>query len=286
MDRLIAIGDIHGHYEKLVRLVDKIQPLQEDRIIFLGDYIDRGPASYQVVEYIINFKTNFKKTVTLMGNHEEYVINRMNKKCDEHTDILWRVFDGGRATLNSYEKFNKIFENHLNFYSNLLISFETDEYFFCHAGIRPGTPLKNQNKQDLINIRDDFFESDEMFEKIIVHGHTITKNEKPEILNNRINIDTGCAYKGPLTAIQIPEMIIWQESGDTSPPKCPKCLGDHKISFLNISIEPAVCGTCKSRVHTCDQCGSISAVESLGQGYNCTNCFECGDVDCWGGLSL
>jgi serine/threonine protein phosphatase 1 len=92
---------------------------------------------------------------------------------------------------------------------NLPVSWETEQYFFCHAGVRPGVPLAKQRAVDLLEIREPFLNSKAQLEKIIVHGHTPA--EKPEILPNRMNIDTGAGWNGPLTAIELPSLRIWQQ---------------------------------------------------------------------------
>lgn len=98
---------------------------------------------------------------------------------------------------------------HQEFYLNLPVSWDTEQYFFCHAGVRPGVPLAKQSAVDLLEIREPFFNSKGQIEKIIIHGHTPV--EKPEIYDNRINIDTGAGRNGPLTAIELPRLRIWQQ---------------------------------------------------------------------------
>lgn len=209
MNRLIAIGDIHGRLSKLTGLIDKISPSQDDRIVFLGDYIDRGPLSYQVIEYIINFRTDFPNTVTLRGNHEDFVISLFMGNQSAYERNIWLKMNGGDMTLSSYRKAGQLLKVHQDFYMSLPLFYETDKYFICHAGVKPGMPLSKQNMSDLLEIREPFLSSRENYGKIIVHGHSIVDN--PEILSNRINIDTGAGRHGPLTAIELPSNYIWQQ---------------------------------------------------------------------------
>ncbi len=205
--RLIAIGDIHGRFGKLTGLINQIEPKVDDQLIFLGDYIDRGPDSYEVVEYVIELRRKFPKTIMLRGNHEDFVISFF---MGNHTDRnLWLKLNGGEQTVVSYRKNGNYLKIHREFYESLPVSWETDEYFFCHAGVRPGVPLNKQRVSDLCGIREPFLSADVKFGKIIVHGHSIVK--EPDIRHNRINIDTGAGEFGPLTALELYSKRIWQQ---------------------------------------------------------------------------
>jgi len=207
MGRLIAIGDIHGRMRMLEGLIKQIEPLENDRLVFLGDYIDRGPDSFEVVEYIIALKQKYEKTITLRGNHEDFVLSFfMGNQADRH---LWLKQNGGEQTMMSYRANGEFLKVHRDFYESLSISWETDEYFFCHAGARPGIPLDKQKASDLLGIREPFLSSGANFGKIVVHGHTIV--HEPTILNNHINVDTGAGEFGPLTAIELPSKRIYQQ---------------------------------------------------------------------------
>jgi serine/threonine protein phosphatase 1 len=117
--------------------------------------------------------------------------------------------NGGDRTIASYKRAGQYLKAHQEFYMALPVYWENEEYFFCHAGIRPRVPLNKQRPIDLIEIREPFLSSTENFGKTIVHGHTIV--EEPEIRPNRINIDTGAGMNGPLTAIELLSMKIWQQ---------------------------------------------------------------------------
>lgn len=208
--RLIAVGDIHGHLSKLTRLLEQVDPQPEDRIVFLGDYIDRGPDSYAVVELLIDFRERFPKTVTLRGNHEDIVLSFFMDHRVPLSREWWVEKNGGRATLGSYKRRARVVAVHQPFFRSLPIVYETDDFFFCHAGIRPGVPLAEQRATDLLTIRDEFLDSTRQWEKVIVHGHSHLPEERPEIRANRINLDTGAGYYGPLTAMELPSQRIWQ----------------------------------------------------------------------------
>jgi serine/threonine protein phosphatase 1 len=206
--RLIAIADIHGRFSKLEGLIQEITPEKRDTLVFLGDYIDRGPKSYHVVDFIVKLKQEFPNTVTLRGNHEDFVLSLFQGNQDKYMRHLWLKLNGGDQTLASYKGAGHFLKVHQEFYMNLPVSWETDQYFFCHAGVRPGVPLGKQRAVDLLEFRFATSDSAVKFEKIIVHGHTPVPS--PIITPYRINIDTGAGNNGPLTAIELPSLKIWQ----------------------------------------------------------------------------
>lgn len=210
MEKIFAIGDIHGHLDKLVALIDKISvDFEHDRLIFLGDYVDRGPNSYGVVEYLIELKKKCSRCVFLKGNHE-YMLEKYLVDGDSFTYML----NGGRQTIESYLKHTPtasetlIPARHRAFFDSLLMYFETEDYIFVHAGLRPKIPLEKQSVQDMLWIRYDFIESAYNHGKKIVFGHTPISS--PKIEPNKISLDTGVAYGGRLTCVQLPEEIFFQ----------------------------------------------------------------------------
>ena len=207
--RVIAVGDIHGTLRKLEGLIEQIGPTKEDTIIFLGDYIDRGPDPYHAVEYIIDFMDQFPNTVTLRGNHEDFVISLFMGNMNEYERNLWLKMNGGLQTMVSYRRAGKLLGEHRDFYMGLRHSWENEEFFFCHAGVRPGVPLGQQKRSHLVELREPFLSSTKDFGKVVVHGHTIT--DEPVLKPNRIGIDTGAWQWGPLTAVEVPSRRIWQE---------------------------------------------------------------------------
>lgn len=206
--RLVAVGDIHGNLEKLVRLLERISPTCSDRLVFLGDYIDRGEDSYGVVERLLQLKREFPETIILSGNHEDYIKSRFLGNINAKEAQLWKTQNGGLATLRSYEEAGEYLAVHQEFYLGLPYCFQTEEYFFCHAGIRPGIPLALQKDVDLVSIREPFLSCEMQYEKVIVHGHSFGR--EAVLLPNRICVDTGASGGGPLTAVELPSRRLYQ----------------------------------------------------------------------------
>ncbi len=185
------------------------------RIITLGDYVDRGPDSAAVIKLLLSLKEDERRSFTwLMGNHEEMLLSFID--APEEFGPGWVDF-GGMQTLRSYyptasarygnfrglrdalvEKFPL---PHLTFLQRLEISVTVGDFFFCHAGARPGIPLSQQLERDLLWMRQEPFDDDPAFDKVVVHGHTPVA--APEIRRHRINIDTGAFATGILTCIAI-----------------------------------------------------------------------------------
>jgi serine/threonine protein phosphatase 1 len=216
-NRLYVIGDIHGRLDLLDRLIDAIKRDVDEYgndclIVTLGDYIDRGPNSRGVIERLLAnpFPTSY---IALKGNHELLLESFL---ADPAVGEHWRRL-GGLETLHSYgvpvsglmvgkayeEAANRLRDampvEHTSFLRSLKNSYSNNKYFLCHAGVRPGVPLERQRDEDLLWIRDEFLSSTMDFGKIIVHGHTPV--EEPEVLPNRINIDTGAFATGRLTCV-------------------------------------------------------------------------------------
>jgi serine/threonine protein phosphatase 1 len=218
--RIYAVGDIHGRSDLLKERFTVIDadmarnPVSQPVEVYLGDYIDRGPDSAHTLDLLLE-RSLYRETVFLRGNHEAYLLEvlRDPKKLED-----WRQF-GGLQTLISYgiqptlspdatEQTDLIAalievmpRDHLSFLQSLKSSFLCGDFFFVHAGVRPGIPLKEQQEADLLWIRNEFLDSDENFGKFIVHGHTPVR--EPDIRPNRINIDTGAYATGNLTLLTI-----------------------------------------------------------------------------------
>lgn len=215
--RIYAIGDVHGCIDELKQMIAYIDadlvafPSNKTKIIFLGDYVDRGPANRDVIDYLIELRNSDRDIVFLRGNHDQKVLLFLKDPKGTGKDFLkW----GGEATLrdygvfiSEYGSFKEIAEAfkeqlpkaHKDFFKGLAYSHCIDDYFFCHAGVRPEVPLNEQTKHDLCWIRSDFLFHGEPFEKVIIHGHTIV--DEPEVKSNRINVDTCCYGTGRLTAV-------------------------------------------------------------------------------------
>jgi len=204
MSHIFAIGDIHGCFDKLKNLMDKINwDPAEDTLVFMGDYIDRGPESYQVIEYLLGLKKQSENLVFLMGNHEQLFQEYLAGKSKQ----LF-LFNGGLNTLASYPEHGRnIPDAHIEFLSSLLLYYETEEYIFVHAGLREGIPLHQQSIKDLIWIREEFILSDYDYGKKVVFGHT--PFDKPLVQDNKIGIDTGAVYGGMLTCLELPEVNFY-----------------------------------------------------------------------------
>ncbi|MDR1487748.1 MAG: serine/threonine protein phosphatase [Deltaproteobacteria bacterium] len=197
--RIFAIGDIHGCRTKLDRLLQKIdwRPEDHEELVFLGDYIDRGPDSYGVVETVIELKNRYRNLVTLlMGNHEQMFINFITGLEDIPLNA-----NGVSWTMRSYNQNSPFPVSHLNFYQDLKLYYETESHIFVHAGLRPGVALDQQNEQDFLWIRDEFLASEFDFGKTVVFGHTPFK--EPFILPGRAGLDTGAVFGGPLTCLEV-----------------------------------------------------------------------------------
>lgn len=219
--RAYAVGDIHGRLDLLDELLGKIdadnsaRPAARVTIIFLGDLIDRGPQSAQVVERLRRYRPAFAKPVFLMGNHEEVLLRILAGE----TAILpdWLRF-GGVECARSYGidpvglqcssrsaalrmLRQAIPRDHVKFLSSFVDTASFGRYLFVHAGIRPGVSLSQQLPQDLRWIRLPFLEDDRDHGRIVVHGHTIS--EAVEVRNNRIGLDTGAYRTGILSALGV-----------------------------------------------------------------------------------
>jgi serine/threonine protein phosphatase 1 len=216
--RLYVIGDVHGRSDLLDRVGKLIgsdlaeEPARQPLCIFLGDYVDRGPRSAEVLQRLAtqDWPLPF---VALRGNHEQMLLRFLN---DEAYLEAWQQF-GGLETLFSFGiDVHKVLQasafaeaqhrlkallptSTIDFVAAMPSSFQLGDYYFCHAGIRPGVALADQRDEDLLWIRGDFTGSAAEHEKIIVHGHTPV--ERPEVKFNRINIDTGAYITGTLTCL-------------------------------------------------------------------------------------
>lgn len=219
-----AVGDIHGRLDLLDRMHELIEadavekPAERIVVVYVGDYVDRGPDSRGVVERLIQQPLRVRmhglESVHLIGNHEAFLLNFLE---DPESASNW-FMNGGDATLRSYgvdpwqvtqsdnfaEDLRRTFamrvpRSHMNFYRNLRLSHEEGDYLFVHAGVRPGVALDQQTAEDLIWIRDEFLGSSADFGRVVVHGHTPQRN--PQSRANRIGIDTGAVYGGKLTTL-------------------------------------------------------------------------------------
>jgi serine/threonine protein phosphatase 1 len=218
--RIYAIGDLHGRADLLDSLLSRIdtdlvhRPVNSAIEVYVGDYIDRGPGSCQVLDRLIA-RSQQRKVVCLKGNHEIFLSQFL---ANPATLQGWRQY-GGLETLVSYglrpslnpdaaeqieiaRALRSAIPNlHLQFLDHLSPSASCGDFFFVHAGVKPRVPLAEQREEDLLWIREEFLLYEDDFEKIIVHGHTPVS--EPDFRPNRINIDTGAYATGKLTCLRI-----------------------------------------------------------------------------------
>ena len=165
MTRLIGISDIHGEYEKLCSVLNKIDPKKEDTIIFMGDYIDRGNKSKEVVDKIISMQ-EICSCVYLIGSHEYALLHAQS---DEYYNYLFWNY-GGVETAKSYGSFENILKTHGQFFKSLKYYYLTDKYLFIHAGLKPGISLENQREEDMVYIRKEFYSQKHSLPQKIIFG--------------------------------------------------------------------------------------------------------------------
>ena len=196
-NRLIAIGDIHGEVEKLNSMIDRLDLQKQDKVIFLGDYIDRGLNSKAVIERILDLSKKIE-CVFLKGNHEDMLLK--TKITHSQDDIEHWLLSGGISTYDNYGDYPAIFNTHGKFLDSLKLYHIEQNYMFVHAGINPKKELSEQTKDDLLWIREEFLDNSHNLPYKIIFGHT--PFIEPLILNDKIGIDTGCGKEKdlPLTA--------------------------------------------------------------------------------------
>jgi serine/threonine protein phosphatase 1 len=204
--KVFVIGDIHGCLHMLKALMDKIAWRPEtDRLIFLGDYIDRGKDSKGVVDYILGLKRLSARVECLLGNHEALFLGYL-----DGTDPELFFINGGTTTLNSYragrgnEAGDTVPADHLEFYRSLKPWVELEGYYIVHAGFRPQIQIQKQSLHDMVWIREPFIYSEYDFGKKVIFGHT--PFHKPLVMENKIGLDTGAVYGNRLTCLELPEL--------------------------------------------------------------------------------
>ena len=225
--RAYAIGDIHGRLDLLDAVLERIhadldeRPARKTLLVFVGDLIDRGPSSAQVIERLRTYRHPVVRPIFILGNHEEVLLRILAGDADLIT--RWRWF-GGTQCLESYgvdveqlavldppthlEIVRKaIPSNHVEFLHSFVDTCRFGDYLFVHAGIRPGIPLEEQLQTDLRWIRDPFLLDSTDHGFVVVHGHTIS--DEVEERRNRIGIDTGAYRSGVLTALAIENGHRW-----------------------------------------------------------------------------
>lgn len=221
--RIYAIGDVHGCADLLREVHDWIQAdlareqPSDWRIIHLGDYIDRGPQPRQVLDFLIQASAD-PRVISLCGNHDHYLVDFTSDMDTQYLD-RWLTY-GGTETFRGYgidpglaalpihdpmrpeihrAVMDAVPPEHLAFLNNLDLSAHLGDYFFAHAGVKPGTALNRQTKWDLMWMREPFLSSDQDLGAVVVHGHTISDDVL--VRRNRIGIDTGAFHTGCLSCL-------------------------------------------------------------------------------------
>ena len=228
--RVIAVGDIHGAFEKLNKLMAKIDFVpEEDMLIFLGDYIDRGPEPVRCLQYVFNMQHLFPESVVcLSGNHEVMMTSYFLEKKSRYNDMIgdfaesW-LENGGLRTLQQLNELDEDKKNELiTWVTDLPVRYQYQEFFFCHAGVDPDVPLSVQNEFDMLWRRRQWWEQYKGSETIVV-GHTPVQKVKKEagqarraakplfLPNNIIMCDTGAYMQGgKLTCVDVLSRKVWQ----------------------------------------------------------------------------
>jgi serine/threonine protein phosphatase 1 len=197
-----AVGDIHGCLDLLLDLLGRIETDaagRRYRLVFIGDYIDRGPDSAGVISTLRRLQDERPgDVICLKGNHEDLFLRSFARP-----EVLrnW-LYNGGDAMLESYgaDGLESVPEEVTAWVATCPVSFEDDLRCFVHAGLRPGRSLAEQSDYDRIWIRDEFLIGDHDFGKYVVHGHTPRQDGLPELRRYRLNLDTAAVYGGRLTA--------------------------------------------------------------------------------------
>ena len=216
--RTLAIGDIHGCHTALVTLLDYVKPEREDQLVFLGDYVDRGPASKQVIETLLSLKRT-GSPIFLRGNHEEMLLMARQTPTKSYN---WQSC-GGLETLISYEANDKadwvslIPTSHWEFFEQNANFFETKTDIFVHGCVDPELDMKDQNEWLLLWQSFPQLREPHRSGKRVVCGHTEQKSGKPANAGFAVCIDTGAAYGNWLTCLDSNSGKYWQanEEGKT-----------------------------------------------------------------------
>ncbi|MFS0516340.1 metallophosphoesterase family protein [Nostoc sp. UIC 10607] len=212
--RRIVIGDVHGHYEGLMTLLEAIAPTSDDQIYFLGDLIDRGPHSSQVVNFVK--RHNYP---CLLGNHEQMLLNILtNERTSSPTMQAW-LCSGGQATVASYHE-APIPDDHLDWFKSLPTYLDLGDIWLTHAGVDPSKSVAKQTADELCWIREEFHSIEKPYfpDKLIIIGHTITftlPGVSPGKLaqgEGWLDIDTGAYHprSGWLTGLDVTNNLVYQ----------------------------------------------------------------------------
>jgi serine/threonine protein phosphatase 1 len=211
-ERIFVIGDIHGCYSELKSMLEylsrKLDLSDKDLVVFLGDYIDRGPDSRGVLDALVDFKTRFPNCIFLKGNHEDMLLDFLGFGGNLGHAFL---YNGGLETIQSYgisvfsppnEMMRLLPEDHFSFFNSLESVVTVRDYYLVHAGLNPSMSLEKQTGEDLFWIRESFLDAPHEFGKTIIFGHTPHR----EIFDNRpfkIGLDTGLVFGNKLSCLEL-----------------------------------------------------------------------------------
>jgi len=231
--RIIVIGDLHGHYMPLLKMLDKLKLNDGDLAVFIGDYIDRGYEAKSIVQRLIELQFAFPETVFLKGNHEDMLLGSLGYPAVVDDLRTW-LYNGGGATLASYgmdyktlQRLTSLWDDdervrlirdvipasHIGFFRGLQLYLETEHFFICHAGVDPSCTIEEGKERvfDLLWIREHLYAQNISWEKTIVCGHTPL--EEMLITDKLICVDTGLHYTGILSAMDILSKTVYQVRG-------------------------------------------------------------------------
>jgi serine/threonine protein phosphatase 1 len=212
--RRIVIGDVHGHYDTLMTLLDAIAPGGDDMVYFLGDLIDRGPQSAQVVDFVKDSSYS-----CLLGNHEQMLLDILGDGEIYGPALQAWLYSGGHSTINSYGDAG-VRQDHLDWMRTLPTYLDLGDTWLVHAGVHPRIPLEKQTSEQFCWIRDEFHSIHQPYfpDKLIITGHTITFT-LPGVVPGKIaqgpgwiDIDTGAYHpkSGWMTALDITNAVVYQ----------------------------------------------------------------------------
>lgn len=212
--RLFAIGDLHGCPDELDTMLGAIEPAGGDIVVFVGDYVDRGPSARDVIERLLELSAGACTAIFLKGNHEDMMLSFLGLP-GKHGDSF--LFNGGAATLDSYgvayaelgHAAELLPARHLDFLGELAVSYLHPPYLFVHAGVMPARQLEEQEIEDLLWIRQEFIFNPHQLAHTVVFGHTPMRTVMID-LPYKIGIDTGLVYGNKLTCVEFHEGVIYQ----------------------------------------------------------------------------
>jgi serine/threonine protein phosphatase 1 len=212
--RTFVVGDIHGCVDEADRLLDALALSSNDTLVFLGDYIDRGPASKAVIDRLLRLRREGPHCVFLKGNHEDMFLAFLGRSGLYGAAFL---FNGGEATLRSYGLETRtghsaaelLPPDHLEFLLSLEMHYQHEQFYCVHAGLNPGRSLQEQEVEDMLWIRDEFISNPHPFPFTVLFGHT-PQREVLLDLPYKVGLDTGLVYWNQLSCLELGDKLLYQ----------------------------------------------------------------------------